>query len=101
MLFLQRMMIIIPREVRSLLGVRSHFGVVSGVNFASTLYFRYATSSIITYILPLACQCNGHSSCVNTSICEDCQNNTDGSHCESCQAGFWGDSHNGGICESE
>lgn len=51
--------------------------------------------------LALACQCNGHSSCVNTSTCEDCQNNTNGSNCERCQAGFWGDSRNGGTCQGE
>ncbi|NWW76156.1 ATRN protein, partial [Climacteris rufus] len=46
-----------------------------------------------------ACQCNGHSKCVNESICEKCENLTTGKHCESCISGYHGDPTNGGTCQ--
>uniref|UniRef100_A0A5F8G3I8 Attractin n=1 Tax=Monodelphis domestica TaxID=13616 RepID=A0A5F8G3I8_MONDO len=46
-----------------------------------------------------ACQCNGHSKCVNESICEKCENLTTGKHCETCISGFYGDPTNGGTCQ--
>lgn len=46
-----------------------------------------------------ACQCNGHSQCVNESICEKCEDLTTGRHCESCISGFYGDPTNGGSCQ--
>ncbi|KAM8859451.1 attractin-like protein 1 isoform 5-T5 [Spinachia spinachia] len=45
-----------------------------------------------------ACQCNGHSRCVNGSVCEHCGNLTAGMHCQSCMAGYYGDPTNGGRC---
>ena len=47
---------------------------------------------------PAACQCNGHSTCVNESICEECQNNTQGANCQECADGYYGDAIGGGIC---
>ena len=49
----------------------------------------------------LACQCNGHSTCVNGSVCEECQNNTQGDTCEQCADGYYGDATGGGICTGE
>lgn len=45
-----------------------------------------------------ACQCNGHSSCVNSTICEECQSNTTGEHCQECSDGFFGIPLNGNTC---
>ncbi|XP_077992307.1 attractin-like protein 1 [Glandiceps talaboti] len=45
-----------------------------------------------------ACQCNGHSYCINETICEDCQHNTEGEQCEECSASYYGDPRNGGNC---
>uniref|UniRef100_A0A3B3DQB2 Attractin-like 1a n=1 Tax=Oryzias melastigma TaxID=30732 RepID=A0A3B3DQB2_ORYME len=47
-----------------------------------------------------ACQCNGHSKCVNGSVCEFCGNLTAGSHCQSCMPGYYGDPTNGGKCHA-
>uniref|UniRef100_A0A8C5E820 Attractin-like protein 1 n=1 Tax=Gouania willdenowi TaxID=441366 RepID=A0A8C5E820_GOUWI len=47
-----------------------------------------------------ACQCNGHSRCVNASVCEHCGNLTSGSHCQSCMSGYYGDPTNGGKCNA-
>ncbi|XP_056290986.1 attractin-like protein 1 isoform X2 [Pseudoliparis swirei] len=47
-----------------------------------------------------ACQCNGHSRCVNGSVCERCGNLTAGAHCQSCVAGYYGDPTNGGKCNA-
>ncbi|XP_062852126.1 attractin isoform X1 [Trichomycterus rosablanca] len=46
-----------------------------------------------------ACQCNGHSACVNESVCERCEDLTTGKHCESCISGYYGDPTNGGSCQ--
>uniref|UniRef100_A0A669PG09 Attractin n=1 Tax=Phasianus colchicus TaxID=9054 RepID=A0A669PG09_PHACC len=46
-----------------------------------------------------ACQCNGHSKCINESICEKCENLTTGKHCETCISGYYGDPTNGGTCQ--
>ncbi|KAJ8281463.1 hypothetical protein GJAV_G00067980 [Gymnothorax javanicus] len=46
-----------------------------------------------------ACQCNGHSRCVNESLCERCEDLTTGKHCESCVSGYYGDPTNGGSCQ--
>uniref|UniRef100_A0A7N9AWV3 Attractin-like 1a n=1 Tax=Mastacembelus armatus TaxID=205130 RepID=A0A7N9AWV3_9TELE len=47
-----------------------------------------------------ACQCNGHSRCVNGSVCEHCGNLTAGTHCQSCMPGYYGDPTNGGKCSA-
>ncbi|MEQ2187484.1 hypothetical protein GOODEAATRI_005121 [Goodea atripinnis] len=49
--------------------------------------------------LPATCQCNGHSQCVNESLCEKCEDLTTGRHCENCISGFYGDPTNGGSCQ--
>ncbi|XP_032889833.1 attractin-like protein 1 isoform X1 [Amblyraja radiata] len=46
-----------------------------------------------------ACQCNGHSTCINGSICEQCKNLTVGRRCEACMQGYYGDPTNGGRCQ--
>ncbi|XP_035387515.1 attractin isoform X1 [Electrophorus electricus] len=46
-----------------------------------------------------ACQCNGHSACVNESVCERCEDLTTGGHCENCISGYYGDPTNGGSCQ--
>ncbi|MBN3325866.1 ATRN protein, partial [Atractosteus spatula] len=46
-----------------------------------------------------ACQCNGHSKCVNESVCEKCEDLTTGRHCETCISGYYGDPTNGGTCQ--
>lgn len=48
-----------------------------------------------------ACQCNGHSTCVNGSVCEQCRNLTTGPHCETCMPGYHGDPTNGGKCQGQ
>ncbi|XP_019738990.1 attractin-like protein 1 [Hippocampus comes] len=47
-----------------------------------------------------ACQCNGHSTCVNGSVCEQCRNLTTGLQCQTCIAGYHGDPTNGGKCQA-
>nr|XP_033809079.1 attractin [Geotrypetes seraphini] len=47
-----------------------------------------------------ACQCNGHSKCINESICEKCENLTTGKNCDTCISGYYGDPTNGGTCQS-
>lgn len=63
------------------------------------------TSAIVTlpnwyYTSCPACQCNGHSYCkTNSSVCiQPCQDNTEGSRCDRCIAGYYGDPVNGGSC---
>nr|XP_034994225.1 attractin-like protein 1 isoform X1 [Zootoca vivipara]XP_034994226.1 attractin-like protein 1 isoform X1 [Zootoca vivipara] len=45
-----------------------------------------------------ACQCNGHSTCVNGNVCDQCKNLTTGKQCETCMPGYYGDPTNGGQC---
>ncbi|XP_078717801.1 attractin isoform X3 [Lampetra fluviatilis] len=45
------------------------------------------------------CQCNGHSTCVNATVCEHCSDLTMGKHCETCSPGYYGDPTNGGSCQ--
>ncbi|XP_075873521.1 attractin isoform X2 [Nelusetta ayraudi] len=52
-----------------------------------------------SFIYCPACQCNGHSQCVNQSVCEQCEDLTTGRHCDSCISGFYGDPTNGGSCQ--
>ncbi|XP_067277923.1 attractin-like protein 1 isoform X1 [Pseudorasbora parva] len=52
------------------------------------------------YITCPACQCNGHSVCVNGSVCEQCKNLTTGSQCQICLPGYYGDPTNGGKCQA-
>uniref|UniRef100_A0A8C7Z578 Attractin-like 1a n=1 Tax=Oryzias sinensis TaxID=183150 RepID=A0A8C7Z578_9TELE len=47
-----------------------------------------------------ACQCNGHSKCINGTVCELCGNLTAGSQCQSCMPGYYGDPTNGGKCHA-
>ncbi|XP_077437375.1 attractin-like protein 1 isoform X2 [Vanacampus margaritifer] len=47
-----------------------------------------------------SCQCNGHSGCVNGSVCERCGNLTAGTQCQTCVAGYYGDPTNGGKCSA-
>ncbi|CAL8281783.1 unnamed protein product [Merluccius merluccius] len=47
-----------------------------------------------------ACQCNGHSTCVNGSVCEQCRNLTTGPNCQTCMPGYHGDPTNGGKCQA-
>ncbi|XP_077482111.1 attractin-like protein 1 [Stigmatopora argus] len=53
-----------------------------------------------TFIHCPACQCNGHSTCVNGSVCEQCRNLTTGPHCQTCMPGYHGDPTNGGKCQA-
>lgn len=60
------------------------------------------TSSCKTSPFPSpACQCNGHSMCVNGSVCEQCRNLTTGPHCQTCMPGYHGDPTNGGKCQGK
>lgn len=45
------------------------------------------------------CNCNGHSTCENGSVCSNCSDNTAGEHCEYCAFGFTGNPINGNHCE--
>lgn len=63
-----------------------------GVQCSRSMCFVYS---------PAACQCNGHSQCINESVCEKCEDLTTGRHCESCISGFYGDPTNGGSCQRE
>ena len=46
------------------------------------------------------CRCFGHSQCVNETVCEECEHNTEGKHCESCKHGYYGDPKNNGTCHA-
>ncbi|ERE80945.1 attractin [Cricetulus griseus] len=45
-----------------------------------------------------ACQCNGHSTCIDSNVCEQCKNLTTGKQCQDCMPGYYGDPTNGGQC---
>ncbi|KAL5263140.1 hypothetical protein ACHWQZ_G008527 [Mnemiopsis leidyi] len=45
------------------------------------------------------CQCNGHSNCTDNVHCDQCQGNTQGSNCDTCMDGFYGDATNKGLCK--
>ncbi|RNA05463.1 attractin 1 [Brachionus plicatilis] len=47
-----------------------------------------------------SCECNGHSTCSNSSACTKCMNNTQGPYCSECKFGFFGKAKNNGLCES-
>ena len=55
------------------------------------------------YVILVACQCNGHSSqCdVLSGICSGCQDNTEGSYCQSCSNGFFGDATRGTAADCQ
>ncbi|KAE8593599.1 hypothetical protein XENTR_v10019212 [Xenopus tropicalis] len=51
----------------------------------------------------VACPCNKHSNCLGLGVedkCEECRNNTMGTHCEKCKPLFVGSAINGGTCRS-
>lgn len=52
-----------------------------------------------SFITCPACQCNGHSKCINESICEKCENLTSGKNCDTCIPGYKGNPINGGSCQ--
>ncbi|KAM4809130.1 attractin [Rhinophrynus dorsalis] len=52
-----------------------------------------------SFIMCPACQCNGHSKCINESVCEKCENLTSGKNCDTCISGYYGDPTNGGSCQ--
>lgn len=54
--------------------------------------------TFIYFVLIAACQCNGHSSCINGNVCDQCKNLTTGKQCETCMPGYYGDPTNGGQC---
>lgn len=66
------------------------------------MFMQYVLSIFLFVLFLLAaCQCNGHSQCVNESVCEKCEDLTTGGHCESCISGYYGDPTNGGSCQCE
>uniref|UniRef100_A0A087X4B0 Attractin n=1 Tax=Poecilia formosa TaxID=48698 RepID=A0A087X4B0_POEFO len=71
-----------------------------GLFIAKPLFSSRACVCVTRFVYSLpACQCNGHSQCVNESVCEKCEDLTTGRHCESCISGFYGDPTNGGSCQ--
>ena len=58
-------------------------------------------TSVVVVVSSAACQCNGHSTCVNGSVCEQCRNLTTGPNCQTCMPGYHGDPTNGGKCQGE
>lgn len=46
-----------------------------------------------------SCECNGHSTCSNSSRCAKCMNNTQGPYCSECKIGYFGKAKNNGVCE--
>lgn len=73
-----------------------------GLLIKSPFFFFCSCSCCMCIVYSLAaCQCNGHSQCVNESVCEKCEDLTTGRHCESCISGYYGDPTNGGSCQCE
>lgn len=64
-----------------------------------TYLYCINTSRVFSSLNVLACQCNGHSTCVNGSVCEQCKNLTTGQQCQTCLPGYYGDATNGGKCQ--
>ena len=63
------------------------------------LLCRYYQPFFFFFLLfSLACQCNGHSTCINNNVCEQCKNLTTGKQCQDCMPGYYGDPTNGGQC---
>lgn len=94
--------------------------ILKGLTALSCLWWRWLTDSTMVRCISVtllvvvgelvsdsasrllaACQCNGHSKCVNSSVCERCGNLTAGTHCQSCMPGYYGDSINGGRCNGK
>jgi hypothetical protein len=66
----------------------------------NTTEMSYMCSDDLWHFLSCpACQCNGHSTCSNESVCSNCSGNTEGSHCERCAKHYSGDPRNGGECK--
>ncbi|XP_071947686.1 attractin-like isoform X2 [Antedon mediterranea] len=77
-------------------------GFTGPLDFSGTsmlLNTSMCTSNSWNFVGCPACQCNGHSECVNKSVCLNCTDNTTGEHCEMCTSGFFGNPENGGQCE--
>lgn len=72
--------------------------VVKNVTLA---VFSKSQNPQLVSVRPAACQCNGHSTCVNGSVCEQCRNLTTGPNCQTCMPGYHGDPTNGGKCQGE
>lgn len=73
---------------------------LSGAQTSEMLWdMLYLSTNTHPSLFSSACQCNGHSKCVNESICEKCENLTTGKHCETCISGYYGDPTNGGTCQ--
>ncbi|MEQ2298707.1 Attractin-like protein 1, partial [Ameca splendens] len=81
-----------PANTRSASRVRDRDMVVDQSLCSSDRGYNWA------FIECPACQCNGHSRCVNSSVCEHCGNLTAGTHCQTCMPGYYGDPTNGGKC---
>ncbi|EDO36874.1 predicted protein [Nematostella vectensis] len=47
-----------------------------------------------------ACQCNGHSTCDSKNNCKTCLHNTNGTNCQICSNGYYGNPKNGGTCKA-
>lgn len=62
------------------------------------LLCRYDQLFFFFLLFSLACQCNGHSTCINNNVCEQCKNLTTGKQCQDCMPGYYGDPTNGGQC---
>eukprot|EP00732_Lithocolla_globosa_P004079 Lithocolla_globosa_v1_NODE_3549_length_1640_cov_113.752681.p1 type:complete len:442 gc:universal NODE_3549_length_1640_cov_113.752681:1471-146(-) len=47
----------------------------------------------------VSCSCNGHSSeCTTAGVCMNCADNTEGTTCQTCSAGYYGNPTNGNDC---
>ena len=76
------------------------------VHPTNLMSYHMLTNRAVAMILqypspPPACQCNGHSVCVNESVCAECQNNTKGEQCQDCAEHYFGDATGGGTCTGE